>query len=57
MTDESARLDEVVRDLLDKGGSKPERVLLLRELVRRGSELPDGMLDSALQRLMERIID
>jgi len=57
MADESARLDQIVSGLLDKGGTKQERVRLLRELVRRGDELPEEMLDSALQKLMERIAD
>lgn len=57
MADETARLDQVVSDLLGKGGTKQDRMRLLRELVRRGEELPEGMLDSALQKLMERIAD
>ena len=57
MADESARLAQIVSGLLDKGGMKQERVRLLRELLRRGDELPEEMLDSALQKLMERIAD
>lgn len=57
MADDSTRLDQVVNDLLEKGGTKEERMRLLRELVRRGMQLPDEVLDSALQKLMERIVD
>lgn len=57
MADDSTRLDQVVNDLLETGGTKEERMRLLRELVRRGMQLPDEVLDSALQKLMERIVD
>ena len=57
MTDEPAGLEEVVSDLLDAGGSKQERIRLLRELVRQGETSPESALDSALQRLMDRLLD
>ncbi len=57
MADDSERLDQIVNDLLAKGGTKQERMRLLRELVQRGEELPDELLDSALQKLMEQIAD
>ena len=34
-----------------------QRIELLRELVRRGEELPDEMLESALRRLMDRLTE
>ena len=43
----------MVQKLLGQGGSKQERTKLLRELVRRGEGLPDGMLDSVLRRWIE----
>ena len=57
MADDSERLDQIVDDLLAKGGTKQERMRLLRELVQRGEELPDEILNSALQKLMEQIAD
>lgn len=57
MAGEDPRVDKIVQDLLSKGGTKQERMKLLRELVQRGEDLPDEMLDSALQKLMERLTE
>ncbi|MHC4077749.1 MAG: hypothetical protein ACYTKC_03140 [Planctomycetota bacterium] len=50
-------MDQIVRELMEGDLTKEQRVKLLRELVRRGEELPDGMLDSALQKLMDRLTE
>ncbi|MCB9869012.1 MAG: hypothetical protein H6836_00255 [Planctomycetes bacterium] len=55
MAGDESRVDQIVRELIERGGSKEQRVALLRELVRRGEELPEAMLQSALQKLMERL--
>jgi hypothetical protein len=57
MSDEKSQVDQIVQELLNKGGTKQERMRLLRELVRRGEDLPEEMLNSALQKLMERIAE
>lgn len=57
MTAESAAVDRIVDELLESSLAKCERIELLRELVRRGEDLPDEMLESALRRLMERLTD
>lgn len=51
------KVDQIVQELLARGGTKEERMRLLRELVRRGDDLPEEMLNSALQKLMERLAD
>jgi hypothetical protein len=57
MTAEPTGVDRIVDELLESSLAKGERIELLRELVRRGEELPDEMLESALRRLMERLTD
>ena len=57
MTGEDPGLDRIVDELLEKPLSRGERIELLRELVERGEELPDEMLTTALQRLMERLTE
>ena len=57
MAGEQTRLDQIVSALLEHGGTKEQRKRLLRELVRRGDELPDEIVNSALQKLMERLAD
>jgi len=52
---EDPRVEQIVRELLEGKLTKEQRLKLLRELVRRGEELPDDMLDSALQKLMDRL--
>ncbi|MCC6673084.1 MAG: hypothetical protein IT458_18610 [Planctomycetes bacterium] len=51
----STPVDQIVEELLRNDLSKDERMTLLRELVRRGEELPDDLLNVALRRLMERL--
>ena len=55
MTAETPGVDQIVDELLEGSLAKGERIELLRELVRRGENLPDEMLESALRRLMERL--
>jgi len=57
MAGDARKVDDIVQKLLEKGGTKAERMKLFRELVRRGEELPDEMLDSALKKLMERLAE
>jgi len=42
---------------MNRNVPKPERMRLLRELVRSGEEVPDVLLEKALRRLMERLTD
>jgi hypothetical protein len=57
MAAENPGVDQIVDELLESSLAKGERIELLRELVRRGEDLPDEMLESALRRLMERLTD
>ncbi len=57
MAGEDSKVDQVVQDLMEGDLTKEQRVRLLRELVRRGEDLPDDMLDSALQKLMDRLTE
>jgi len=50
-------IDAIVDELLQRRLSKPERIKLIKELIRRGEELPDEVLDLALKRMMERLLD
>ena len=50
-------VDRIVQELLERGGTKAERMKLFRELIRRGEDLPDEMLNTALQKLMERLAE
>jgi hypothetical protein len=52
-----SQVDRIVQELLERGGTKAERMKLFRELVRTGESLPDEMLNSALQKLMERLAE
>jgi hypothetical protein len=53
----SASVEQVVQELMNRNVPKPERMRLLRELVRSGEEVPDELLEKALRRLMERLTD
>lgn len=57
MAGEKPRVDQIVQDLLERGGSKEERMKLFRELVRSGEDLPDEMLNSAIRKLMQRLAE
>jgi hypothetical protein len=53
----SASVEQVVQELMNRSSPKPERMRLLRELVRSGEDVPDELLEKALRRLMERLTD
>lgn len=57
MAAEDPKVEQIVRELLEGDLTREERLKLLRDLVRRGDELPDDMLESALQRLMDRLTE
>ncbi len=57
MAGEDPKVEQIVRELLEGDLTKEQRLKLLRDLVRRGEELPDDMLDSALQKLMDRLTE
>lgn len=48
--------EELIAELVRRPESRERRVEILRELVRRGEELPDAMLDEAMRRLMDLLI-
>ena len=51
------RLDELVEMLLVRGRPKRERIRLMRRLVALGEKLPDEVIEAALARIMERMLD
>jgi len=53
----SASVEQIVQELMNRDVPKPERMRLLRELVRSGEDVPDELLEKALRRLMERLTD
>ncbi len=53
----SRDLDPIIEDLMDLTLPKSERIQLLKELVARGEELPDEVLEDGLKRLMERLLE
>lgn len=57
MASQQSTVDQIVQELLERGGTKAERMKLFRELIRRGEDLPDELLNSALQKLMERLAE
>ncbi len=57
MAGEDSKVDQIVQELMEGDLTKEQRVRLLRELVRRGEDLPDDMLDSARQKLMDRLTE
>jgi hypothetical protein len=57
MATEKPQVDRIVQDLLERPLSRKERIELLRELVRRGDEVPDALLEAALRKLMERLTE
>ncbi|PIE24820.1 MAG: hypothetical protein CSA62_03035 [Planctomycetota bacterium] len=51
------RLDELVEKLLVMGRPKWERIRLMQSLVSLGEKLPDEVVEAALARIMERMLD
>ena len=54
---EEPTVDQIVRELLELPLTKAERMQRFRELVRRGGDVPDELLDAALKKLMERLAE
>lgn len=57
MASQQPTVDQIVQELLNRNGTKAERMKLFRELVERGEDVPDELLNSALQKLMERLAE
>jgi len=53
----SASVEQLVQELMNRSIPKSERVRLLRELVKSGEDVPDELMEKALQRLMKRLAD
>ena len=56
-TQSSRDLDSIIEDLMNLRLPKSERILLMKELIARGEELPDEVLEEGLKRLMERLLE
>ena len=54
---EEPTVDQIVKELLELPLTKAERMQRFRELVRRGGDVPDELLDAALKKLMERLAE
>ena len=50
-------VDRIVEALMEKPLTREQRIGLLKQLVREGKELPDALLEEALERLLERIAE
>ncbi len=57
MASEEPTVDQIVKELLEEPLTKAERMARFKELVRRGADVPDHMLDLALKKLMERLAE
>lgn len=57
MASEEPTVDQIVRDLLEGTLTKAERKERFRDLVRRGEDVPDELLDMVLRRLMDRLAE
>jgi hypothetical protein len=51
------RLDEIVEQLLQGNRPKKERIRLMKRLVALGEKLPEELVEDALARIMERMLD
>ncbi|GEM_PF-2875633 len=51
-----ADVEDLVEMLLNRPGPKKDRVALMRELFRRGDDLPDDVLAEAMKRLVNRVL-
>lgn len=56
-TQSSRDLDSIIEDLMNLRLPKSERILLMKELIARGEELPDEVLEEGLKRLMEKLLE
>ncbi len=52
----SRDLDDIIEDLMDLRQPKSQRIQLMKELIAKGEELPDEMLEEGLKRLMEKLL-
>ncbi len=50
------QVDEIVEKLMHDQLPKGDRIRLMKDLVRRGDDLPDEVLKDALQRLLEHLL-
>jgi hypothetical protein len=50
-------VERIVEELMDRSLSKPERMQRLRELAKSGDDVPDGLMEEALRKLMERLTE
>jgi hypothetical protein len=53
----SRNLDSIIEDLMDLSLPKSERIQLMKELIAKGEELPDEVLEEGLKRLMEKLLE
>jgi hypothetical protein len=53
MRSQEPSTEELIAELMGRPASRARRIELLRQLVRRGDDLPDAMLDESMRRLME----
>jgi hypothetical protein len=56
MAKKKATAEQLIEELMQRPESRARRVEILRELVRRGDELPDAMLDEAMRKLLDLLI-
>lgn len=56
MAKKKATAEQLIEELMQRPDSRARRVEILRELVRRGEELPDAMLDDAMRKLLDLLI-
>jgi hypothetical protein len=52
----NADVEDLVEMLLNRPGPKKDRVALMKELFRRGDDLPDEVLAEAMKRLVNRVL-
>lgn len=56
-SDDPTSVERIVQELLEKPLTKAERMERLRQLVRASEDVPDELLDPALQKLMEKLTE
>lgn len=57
MAAEEPTVDHIVKELMELPLTKAERMQRFRDLVNRGGDVPDELLDAALKKLMERLAE
>ena len=53
---QNVQVEDLVQSLMHGNLPKKDRIRLMKELVKKGDELPDEALELALKRLLERIL-